>query len=245
MKPKSQTLFHFTKNSDIVKKILMNGFWPRYCLEDLSWYIYNVGYVAFPIICFCDIPLSRIREHVDFYGEYGIGVTRDWALANSLNPVSYISRTSNYASSVNNLYRNIDSTGEKQYYQGVNNDLNMLLSHFKPLTGKMFISGESFEKEFYQENEWRFVPNKENMIPWISKTDFENTEHLDKVNAITKEKFSLKLTPKDIKYIFVKTDSDIPEMINFIQSSLDHFSNADLKILMSRIVSLENISEDL
>jgi hypothetical protein len=76
MKPKSHTLFHFTKNVEFVKNILLDGFWPRYCLEDLSWYVFDVGYVAFPMVCFCDIPLSRINEHVGFYGEYGIGVTK-------------------------------------------------------------------------------------------------------------------------------------------------------------------------
>ncbi|HGF3751173.1 TPA: abortive infection system antitoxin AbiGi family protein, partial [Vibrio parahaemolyticus] len=130
MKPKSQTLFHFTKNLDFVKNILTDGFWPRYCLEDFSWYIHNIDYIAFPMVCFCDIPLSRIKEHVGFYGEYGVGVTKEWAIANRLNPVSYLSRTSNYGSAVNNLFKNIDITGQKAYYENAGFDLNMLLSHF-------------------------------------------------------------------------------------------------------------------
>ena len=106
MKPKSHTLFHFTKNIEFVKNILLDGFWPRYCLEDLSWYIFEYDYVAFPMVCFCDIPLSRISEHVDFYGEFGVGVTKEWALANNLNPLSYLAKNSTYCSSVNNLFKN-------------------------------------------------------------------------------------------------------------------------------------------
>ncbi len=245
MKPKSQTLFHFTKNLDFVKNILTDGFWPRYCLEDFSWYIHNIDYIAFPMVCFCDIPLSRIKEHVGFYGEYGVGVTKEWAIANRLNPVSYLSRTSNYGSAVNNLFKNIDITGQKAYYENAGLDLNMLLSHYKPLTGNMIINGSSISKDFYQENEWRFVPQRIEIGPWLTKLQFETLSVIDDANSKTKNYSSLKLTPQDVRYIFVKSDSDIPEMINFIQSSLDHFSNVDLKILMSRIISLESISEDL
>jgi len=37
MKPRSSTLFHFTKNEEILFDIMENGFWPRYCLEDIQW----------------------------------------------------------------------------------------------------------------------------------------------------------------------------------------------------------------
>jgi hypothetical protein len=225
MKPKSQTLFHFTKNLEFVKNILTDGFWPRYRLEDLSWYIHNIDYVAFPMVCFCDIPLSRIRDHVNFYGEYGIGVTKEWALANMLNPVSYLSSTSNYGASVNNLYKNFDHTGATVYYENSSIDLNLMLSHFKPLNGKMIVGGDSVNKEFYQENEWRYVPRCEaqDPRPWLTKEAFLDQKNLDGCNSRTKKELSLKLSPKDIKYIFVKQDSDIPEIINFIQASLDHF----------------------
>jgi len=55
----------------------------------------------------------------------------------------------------------------------------------------------------------------------------------------------LKFSPKDIKYIFVKRDSDIPEIINFIQAELDQHPSSDIKVLMSRVTSLESISSDL
>jgi len=55
----------------------------------------------------------------------------------------------------------------------------------------------------------------------------------------------LKFSPRDIKYIFVKYDSDIPNIINFIQSDLDHYPSSDVKILLSRVTSLESISHDL
>jgi hypothetical protein len=245
MKPKSHTLFHFTKNIDFVKSILSEGFWPRYCLEDLSWYAHNIDFVAFPMVCFCDIPLSRINEHVSFYGEYGIGVKKEWALANKLNPVSYLSASSNYGTAINNLYKNFDHSGSTTYYKNAGRDLNIILSNLKPLDGNMVVSGKHIHKEFYQENEWRYNPGDRVTNPWLAKLNYEKPDLLESYNQETKSKCSLIISPGDIKYIFVKKDSDIPDIINFIQTELDHYSSSDLKILMSRVVSLESISSDL
>ncbi len=90
MKPRSDNLFHFTKSIDILESILKNGFYARYCLEDIRWLNSNEDkFIAFPMVCFCDIPLSRATEHTEFYGSYGLGLTKDWGIRNNLNPVVY------------------------------------------------------------------------------------------------------------------------------------------------------------
>ncbi|HGB4541387.1 TPA: hypothetical protein ACIVI6_004323, partial [Salmonella enterica subsp. diarizonae serovar 50:k:z35] len=68
---------------------------------------------------------------------------------------------------------------------------------------------------------------------------------LQKANEATKKSSLLKFTPNDIKYIFVKQDSDIPRIVNFIQSKMDKYPASDIKILLSRIVSLESLSADI
>ena len=45
------------------------------------------------MVCFCDIPLSRTEEHVKFYGEYGIGLAKEWAERNNVTPILYVSST--------------------------------------------------------------------------------------------------------------------------------------------------------
>jgi hypothetical protein len=248
LKPKSQTLFHFTKNIEVIKNILKNGFWPRYCLEDFTWYVHNLDYVAFPMVCYCDIPLSRINEHVDFYGEYGIGVTREWAISNKLNPVSYINSSSDYSMAINNIAERISRESEHQEcYRQFHEDTTIILSHIKPIEGRMLVDGSRLiEKEFYQENEWRYVPKNIGLIEqWLHKDTFNNQKELNKNNDLTKTHCMLKISPNDIKYIFVKSDTDIPNIINFIQSEMDSYTSNELKILMSRVVSLESISKDL
>ncbi|EKA4523312.1 abortive infection system antitoxin AbiGi family protein [Vibrio cholerae] len=244
MKPKSHTLFHFTKSRDTLKLILKNGFWPRYCLEDVEWMkVGNTKFAAFPMVCFCDIPLSRVDEHVKFYGEFGIGLTKEWAIKNGLSPIQYVSSNSDvpsaYQKLINVLSSNTDTKSGWDY-------LRYLTSYCKPIEGNMVIDGKIVEKEFIQESEWRFIAsNNEGMAEFLSHSNFDNEEKLSEANQKTLQNNQLKFNANDIKYIFVKQDSDIPDIINFIQSELDFYLSSDLKVLMSRVISLESIVADL
>jgi hypothetical protein len=247
LQPKSHTLFHFTRSLEFLKDILKNGFWPRYCLEDVSWYGDIEAQSAYPIVCFCDIPLSRVDEHVDFYGEFGIGVTKKWAKCNRLSPVIYINEGSEQHFALKKLFHgNLNGNG---YYAGAADDINNLLSHIKPIEGKMFVNGKFIQKEFHQENEWRYAVNGKatelNVKPFLYKESFDVQKVLEDQNAKSKENYSLGVSPSDIKYLFVKNDSDIPELMDFIQTQLGHYTNSDIKILMSRVISLETISRDM
>ncbi len=248
MKPKSHTLFHFTKNIDIIKDILKNGFWPKYCLEHSRWYTLDKRdlYIAWPIICFCDIPLSRVDEHVNFYGNYGIGVSKEWAQSNGLSPVLYIRENSLQHESLQQL---CNENRIKPFYDKSNLHINTLLGHIKPIEGTMFINNEFVSKEFYQENEWRYSAIDSSKIgllrPWLNANEYTDEAILSAENAKTKIHSSIKVSPCDIRYIFVKSDSDIPPLVNFIQTDLDMYPSHDIKILLSRIISLETISRDM
>jgi len=96
MSVRPQTLFHFTKSLNVLKAILVEGYWPRYCLEDIAWLgTPSASLVSFSTVCFYDIPLSRVAEHVSFYGNYGLGMSKEWAESNNLNPVLYVARQNN------------------------------------------------------------------------------------------------------------------------------------------------------
>ena len=77
----SNSLFHFTNSAERLVGILKHTFRPRYCLEDLRMFTTSLDEdeegswleLAIPMVCFCDIPLSKIKHHLTFYGNYGIG----------------------------------------------------------------------------------------------------------------------------------------------------------------------------
>lgn len=217
-------------------------------MEDAKWYSSSGSeyYLAYPMVCFCDIPLSRVDEHVNFYGNFGIGVTRKWAESNGLSPVLYIREgTAQHRSIQNICHKNFDNV----LYAGASIDINTILANVKPTKGSMRLGGGIVEKEFYQENEWRFSitgdTNLTKVRPWIDHREFDDHQALNAFNSKTKEIHSLKIAPSDIKYLFVKADSDIPLLVNFIQTELDMYPSHDIKILLSRIISLETISRDL
>lgn len=82
------TLYHFTGKSNNLKLILRNGLRFSYCFEEFTK---NVG-IAIPMICFCDIPLLRTIEHRHKYGDYMIGIDKEFLRRHPkhvLNPVAY------------------------------------------------------------------------------------------------------------------------------------------------------------
>jgi len=215
-------------------------------LEDTSWLGYKeFPYIAYPIVCFCDIPLSRIKDHVGFYGEYGLGMTKEWAEANGLNPVIYVSSDNAVAQSFRDLNMHAHHISDTSQQNAAKVTMRYLLAHAKPANGTMVVDGGPVQKEFYQESEWRYIPKHENIPEYLKREQFDDADGLGAANDLTKEFCLLRFAPKDIKYIFVKTDADIPGIVDFIQTELDSYPGADLKVLVSRVISLESIANDL
>ncbi len=240
MKPKANSLFHFTKSLDVLMLILEGGFHPRYCLENFDWFSPQLDFIAFPMCCFCDIPISRISEHVNFYGEYGIGLTKEWGMYNKLNPVVYCPIDGKIRKFALYYHKLVSPESDPQKQNEHSRQFYRLLSLTKPIQGKMAIPGGVVEnKEFFQENEWRFVPDVDE---YINKEKYDlNKDDLNRGTV----KFSLKFAPLDIRYIFLKEEGNIPLLVDFIHEKLGHFPLNDLKILQSRIVPIQTLKRDL
>ena len=247
MKPKSHTLFHFTRSLDALKSILVSGFWPQYCMEDMSWQNtpgINATFVAVPMVCFCDIPLSRIEEHVNFYGNFGIGMTRDWAVTNGLNPLMYMAAHNGVAKAVMQMYMSAFKSRSKAITCDLLLNLRHVAMHMKPAVGQMVVVGEPVEKDFYQESEWRFVAQHSEIDRFMKPAAFSIEETRTSANELTRKHCMLQFLPRDVRYLFVRSDAEIPSLVNFIQTEMDKYPSADLKILMSRITSLETLKSD-
>lgn len=236
--PRANTLFHFTKTLDFLQGILANGFLPRYCLEDTRWI--GVNFTPVPMVCFCDIPISRVGEHTSFYGSYGIGMTKEWALRNRLEPLIYTPPSGSVTRFLNEL---IDLDDDKL---ALVNEHLPIYTHFrkittlvKPLSGNMRMRDGLVEKDFYQESEWRYVPE-----------DFEslNVDELEAQRDAANARLAdspLRFTPQDVRYLFVKAEGEIPALFDYIHQNLGAWPLNDLKILTARITSLDTISLDV
>jgi hypothetical protein len=216
----------------------LNGFYPRYSLEDVQ-YIQD-GHIAFPMVCFCDIPISRIQEHTAFYGSYGIGLTKDWGLKNELAPLIYTPSTSAVTEVAKWMLDFASSEqADKELRDAATDQFFRLIPMLKPIRGTMFVQGQRVDKEFYQENEWRYVPKR---VEVLFQEQFEAERDAKNLAMISSK---LAFLPPDVKYIFVGEDSEIPIVFDFIQNNLGQYPLNDIKILTSRIISLETVARDL
>jgi hypothetical protein len=276
MSIRTHSLFHFTEELASVQGILSSGlFWPRYSLEDLSWTVTDKStedwQLAFPLVSFCDIPISRIEDHTEVYGEYGIGLTQDWGKSAGLNPLLYVNGKSPFAKELYRAAVTVFEKGEKKTIQptaaedgsvtpqGTAADTAAeqdwtslyealhLLSYTKPLTGEVRKASGGLTKNFYAESEWRYIPSAVMTTDqcYLSVEQFKNRKTRLAANEAVMEKGALAFTIGDIRYLFVKTISEIPLLVDFINSNLGQYPANQLKILLSRILSLEELRYDL
>lgn len=95
----ANTLFHFTKTQKILINILKTGFRPAYSAEFGPSVDDKMETHEIPMICFCDLPMSSLHKHIgldgkDGYGEYGLGMSKEWGKVKLLNPVNYFTKES-------------------------------------------------------------------------------------------------------------------------------------------------------
>jgi len=141
----STTLFNFTDTFDHLENNLINGFYAATTYEKLPKR--NNGY-SIPMVCFCDIPLGMIKEHLDWYGNFGIGIRRSYAREHGVTPVFYTHSDSGILSSFLN-----------------DKDRNPAIDRIFPLV-KQFLgyqeyrNGQRRKKKFYDEHEWRYIPQR-------------------------------------------------------------------------------------
>lgn len=116
------TLFHFTSKIEGLKGILSKGLRMSYCYEECTQ---KLG-IALPMVCFCDIPLLRTLNHRAVYGNYMVGLDKEFLINQCqpfLNPVNYL----------NSLFmRNLGDEFFKTLLEVINhsfsNEINRVLS---------------------------------------------------------------------------------------------------------------------
>lgn len=105
----ASSLCHFTRRFDVLQKIVKNGIRFSFAFEKLSpvtianfeypcnpqlvSHIYENAGVAIPMVSFCDIPITRTADHIAKYGQYMIGLNKDFIIDlynEIINPVFYL-----------------------------------------------------------------------------------------------------------------------------------------------------------
>jgi len=220
----SSTLFNFTDSFDYLINNLRQGFYCHNTYEKLP--LRNNGYRV-PMACFCDIPLSLIKEHFDWYGRYGIGVKRTYARQQGVKPVWYVISESN-------LVRNLVKTKDLSEYERKH-----LLPYLKQFIGKQYYQKEKKEKrkKFYDEREWRYIPDNSMVIPF-----FGLKGQREKSKAIQiGERMELDLNM--VEYIIIEKESDFDRIFKELKRICND-KKVRYESMIAKIITAKQIERD-
>ncbi len=217
----STTLFNFTDSIDYLINNLKDGFFCSNIFEKLP--MQNNGYRV-PMTCFCDIPLSLIKEHFDWYGRYGIGIKRTYARALSIKPVWYVTSESQL---VKSFIKNKEINEYERKY---------LLPYLKQFIGyQKYKDGKEKRKKFYDEREWRYIPDNSLVEPYF-KTNRNSipTNH--------NEQHRMKLDLSAIEYIIIDKEKEFDIMIAVLKELSSE--KVSYEFLLSKIMTSKQIERD-
>ncbi len=238
----AQTLFQFAKELETLEKILSSqGFWPKYCLE----YGWNKLF-AVPECCFCDTPFSAIHHHMKVYGNYGIGMSKQWGIQKGLSPLMYHLKESYMGKTLKKLLQNAkkQKSEEAIYRQWVLMKKYQAVNYHKDEGGKL---KQLRNYLYYDEREWRYIPdlpNYKDLLRFVkNQSEFDSLKERKGWDNLTKP-FMCTFTACDVKYLIVKDDSDRIQLASSIDK-MSHWNNDDKELLKSKIITCELINNDL
>lgn len=247
----ANTLIHFTRTKEALKKILEENFRVYNCQESVVMGGKPSGFYV-PMVSFCDIPLSQVKDHIGKYGSYGIGMTKEWGVRRRLNPVLYVTQTSMLSESYRKAWRHftnldVDDGTDLDDWTDEQRSLSDVIRYIKNYEGNLTRKGETIPNyRFSDEREWRYVPAfTEDCEMLMGKEWYEEADN-KKASDEKLEKFRLEFEPNDIKYIIINNDSEIGEFIDHLRRVKGKsYSLHDIERLTTRILTTDQIMSDM
>lgn len=269
----TSSIFHFTNTFETLISILEEGFKVTYCLEE-----YELGdgtvELGISMVSFADIPLAQLNQSVSNYGHYCLGLSKEWATKNHINPVLYMDQNS-YLSQVFCDYLDLiqskpdikvkyqlneleEGKVEIKYIGNTENEIalnmmNGLLTFIKNSNGTLRRRNHPDVPNFnfYAEREWRYVPSEQDFldapftyIPILQKKSIDSWRDKDG-NKQFIPNLSLNFEAQDISHIIVDTEVEILGLISKLKLQSHLFnSNSELEILFTKITTFDKLKKD-
>jgi hypothetical protein len=198
------------------------------------------------MVCFCDLPLSLIKKHLNEYGCFGIGMTKSWGIANGIAPVIYTHSKAKTRPSLARL-----TTGSIPLPKSVSRDLIFLAAHTKPFQGPAWRKDRVKHRvPFYDEREWRYVPSIHGeQSLFLAWKDYLNKSKRDLLHKLLKNRHAIEVTPNDVRYLILKYEKDeanILKLHDFLMRLYKkHYSRKDAILVSTTIMTDDCIKEDI
>lgn len=189
--------------------MLNDGIWPRFSEEEFSWIERTREfYIAFPIVCFCNIPTSAANHHRQKYGYYAVAIHKNYTTELDITPVWYIWADGSYADELRKRF----PRGTRFTLQGARGcDLFHFLPLMKTAIGTQPLRGRDGSDgheamDFTEECEWRHIPKASPSDDWRQRyrRGFTTDADHQKTKAM-----KIKLRPEMVEAIYVRTVKDV------------------------------------
>ncbi len=224
---------------------------PRY-VEEIIDYLSIPGFdsITLPMICFCDIPFSKVSKHTENYGEFGIAFYKEKCINKNVQPVTYVNPNSNYYSDLKDTIYTLLNSEEKlgDKWSILSDFVLTQIAYSKPIVGDMNFKDGRKTLLFKDECEWRYVPklpeDMELVLNPISSSP-EGRAIYNKALASKKcENTWFKFSPDDICYLIVPNESEASNLIDFINSKQISLNRKAKNVLLSKIEITSKIVQD-
>ena len=242
----ANTLFHFTKDRESLLSILKTKFYPRACFEPSVIPDILRMRMAIPMVCFCDIPLSQISEHAKKYGNYGIGLKKEWAIEQGVTPVLYVHKNSLIPRTIATEIKGLRPAKAADF---TDEQMKHLMDLIRPVM--MMKPYEIYSNElkqivrYYDEREWRYIPPSDypNGPDFLFESMVKDNQ-LDIFNK-SKEKYGVEFNPDVINYILVDKEEEILPFKRNVVNIKGNFAYDSVELLTTRILSMDRIKQDM
>lgn len=242
----ANSLFKFMHKLEYLESIIRDKkVYPRYVVEPVDYLkLKNIRNMAFPMICFCDINLHNLDEHINKYGNYGIAFSKEWGVKQNIQPIQYINTNSalrkDFTTVFNKALKDDPQTKTEENYI---NYLFHQVMFFKPYEKRK----SGMISRFIDECEWRHIARVSDYdYPLVLWEDRKlDSDYLHKISDSLSNLKTIGLTFEyaDIKYLIVENQSDFEQLIQTIH--LLDLDETDKDNLISKVMIWDSCREDL
>jgi len=233
-----------------LKSILKHGFFPHYCpeytLDPKDRGAAAKGHHpmrATPMACFCDLPLSLIGKHLKEYGNFGIGLDKDWGIRNGVAPVIYTHRRAKTRPALSRLVTEAPGSTDGQ----ASRDMRFMAAYSKPFEGPAWRNNRVQKKvRFYDEREWRYVPVMPRDGPlFLEWKEYNNISKRRELLKRLKEQNTLAIPPEAIQYLILPFEKDEQNVLKLHDYIMKLYRRKDAILVGTTIMTDNCITEDI
>lgn len=234
----SNVLWHQTDKDGLKGILSEKGFFYSYSLENISCKD-TIFKAAFPMVSVCDFPLSEFGEYIQRYGNYSIGLSREWGIKKGFTPVWYCEENSPALKI------------QMEHFYKIQNQLNDVIAEKTEYERFIYLLSyiKNYERElpkrqytiyrFYDEREFRTVPTPQ-ILEWNGIEVFLNEEEYKRYkmrtgNSLIKS-MKVPFEWEDIRFIIVENEDNINEFRRIIERGsekknlrINYFTNTQIE----------------